>query len=74
MTLFFSKFEQCLHDTWDAVLGEEYTEEVRKSWHLVFDFILGKLSYGYQLYVTEGEQQQDLIIEKSADSWEKTQS
>ncbi len=65
----YSKFEQCLHNTWNAVLGEEYTEEVRKSWHLVFDFILGKLSYGHQLYVTEeGDQQHDLIITKAADS------
>ncbi len=35
-----SKFEQCLCDTWDAVLGEECTEEVYKSWHLVFESTL----------------------------------
>lgn len=50
---FFSTFTKCMHNTWETVLGEEYTAEVRGAWSLVFDFIVKKIKDGYFLYYSE---------------------
>lgn len=51
--LYFDIFAKCLHLTWEAVLGEEYTEDVRGAWTLVFCFITSRMQDGYKIYMQE---------------------
>jgi len=46
---------KCLHRTWEQVLGEEYTDDVREAWSAVFDYITSKLRDGYLIYMEDKE-------------------
>ena len=47
---YFSVFVKCLHVTWELLLGEEYTDDVRQAWTHVFDYIVGCIRDGHRLY------------------------
>ena len=51
--LYFDIFAKCLHLTWEAVLGEEYTADVREAWTLFFHFITRRMQDGYKIYMQE---------------------
>ncbi len=46
-----------MHKIWESTLGEEYTEDVRQAWDLIFDYIFRMLSNGFHLYTMEKENQ-----------------
>ena len=51
--VYFSIFAKCLHMTWERVLKEEYTDEVKEAWTILFDFVMDRISDGYVLYNQE---------------------
>ena len=44
-----------MHNTWELMLGEEYTDDVREAWDVVFDYIIQKLTFGYKCYIADKE-------------------
>lgn len=52
---YFDTFTKHLHVTWERVLGEEYTEDVRTSWSVVFDFIMERMFDGYNIFQQENK-------------------
>ena len=60
----FNIFTKCLHLTWERVLREEYTEEVRDTWTELFDFIITKLQEGYLLYYEAVEKDRAYLKDK----------
>ena len=37
------------------MLGEEYIDDVRGAWDVVFDYVIQKLTFGYKCYVADKE-------------------
>lgn len=52
---YFSVFGKCLHLTWEMVLREEYTEEVKDAWTCVFDYVMARIRDGYIIFQEERE-------------------
>ena len=52
-----------MHNSWEWTLGEEYIEEVKEAWDVVFDYVILKLTFGYRCYVTD--KQNDLTAATS---------
>jgi hemoglobin-like flavoprotein len=48
--IYFSIFAKCLHLTWEKVLGEEYTEDMKDAWTGLFEFIMERIRDGYVLF------------------------
>ena len=54
---YFHTFQQCCHHTWEKVIREEYTPDVREAWDRVFAFIVNKIQEGYLMYKAESERE-----------------
>ena len=51
---YFTIFTKCMHKTWEHVLGEEYTDDVREIWSNVFEFIVLRMRDGYHMFMEDG--------------------
>ena len=54
---YFSVFIKCMHLTWETILKEEYTEEVKEAWACVFDYIMARIRDGFIIFEEEREHQ-----------------
>ena len=59
---FFHVFVKCTHFTWEQVLGEEYTQEVREAWTKLFEFLVGKIQEGFLICVAEREKEDGMML------------
>ena len=53
--MYLSTFTKCMHSTWENILGEEYTDDVRDAWATVFEYISSKIRDGYLIYMEDKE-------------------
>ena len=44
-----------MHLTWENVLGEEYTDDVREAWDIIFGYIVKRICEGYTIFMAEKE-------------------
>lgn len=51
---YFKVFVRATLNTWEGVLGEEYTEEVRYVWTILLDFVVKLMIEGCLIYDEEG--------------------
>lgn len=66
----FRLFQESLHNAWEWNLGEEYIEDVRDAWDVLFSFIINKFSFGYKCYIADrdSEPQTTALQERTTDS------
>ena len=57
---YFSIFLKSLHLTWERILHEEYTADVRDVWNTMFEFGIERLRDGYIIFHEEHTQGQCL--------------
>lgn len=50
---YFQVYSKCMLEVWESVIGEEFIQEVKDSWMVVFSFITRYMSEGYTLYMQE---------------------
>ncbi|XP_041351857.1 globin C, coelomic-like [Gigantopelta aegis] len=46
---YFRIYTKCLLEVWEQELGEEFIQEVRDCWLLVFEYLVDKMSEGFDL-------------------------
>lgn len=46
---YFRVYTKCMMDVWEAELGEEFIHEVRDSWRLAFDYIVDRMTEGFDM-------------------------
>ncbi|XP_076466215.1 uncharacterized protein LOC143297680 [Babylonia areolata] len=56
---YFRFFTKCMMDEWETRLGEEFIHEVRDSWKLAFDFVVERMTEGFDMCLNG--QIQDLL-------------
>ena len=44
------------------MLGEEYIDDVRGAWDVVFDYVIQKLTFGYKCYVADKENERSTTV------------
>ncbi|KAL8621924.1 hypothetical protein ACOMHN_046128 [Nucella lapillus] len=48
---YFRFFTKCMLDEWETRLGEEFIHEVRDSWKLAFDYVVDRMSEGFDMCI-----------------------
>ena len=56
---YFRFYIKCIMDVWEKELGEEFIHEVRDSWRLAFDYIVDRMTEGFDMCLSG--QIQDLL-------------
>ena len=51
---YFNVFQSAMARVWQESLGEEFTEEAREAWILIFEFIVRELKRGYSQAIIDG--------------------
>ena len=46
---YFRFYTKCMMDVWETELGEEFIHEVRDSWRLAFDYIVDRMTEGFDM-------------------------
>ena len=59
---YFQVYTKCMLEVWESVIGEEFIQEVKESWLVVFSYITRYMSEGYFLYMHE---QNDALVKES---------
>lgn len=47
---YFTVYSNCMIDTWESVIGEEFILEVKESWEVLCTFITRFMREGYMMY------------------------
>lgn len=50
---YFSVYSNCMLDTWESVIGEEFITEVKESWEFLCLFMTRFMREGYIMYEQE---------------------
>ena len=50
---YFQIYSKCMLEVWESVIGEEFIQEVKDSWLVVFSYITRYMAEGYALYMEE---------------------
>ena len=48
---YFQVYTKCMLEVWESVIGEEFIQEVKDSWMVVFSYLTRFMSQGYFLYM-----------------------
>ena len=66
---YFTIYTKSMLQTWEWFIGEEFTQEVRAVWTLLFEFIGNKVRDGYYLYLKSEHEDLEEQISPQKDPW-----
>ncbi|KAL8560169.1 hypothetical protein ACOMHN_021664 [Nucella lapillus] len=46
---YFRSYSKCMMDVWEVELGEEFIHEVRDSWRMAFDYVVDRMTEGFDM-------------------------
>lgn len=62
---YFSVYSNCMMDTWESVIGEEFIIEVKESWEVLCQFLTRFMREGFIIYQQEvkcNDNQSELVV------------